>query len=139
MKENSQVKNEQNEGSAVEYVVVDRIYLDKNVSSDLCSEFGLLFEKRDRFEKIPASRYEYRIDSPAGIPRPGNLRHVHIFNNGKQIFAMNIDGTAHDGFHRVRIPQEIADVLRKKGFTIPANNLIEMVMQPIVGKQLLCD
>lgn len=140
MKSLAEFINEELESSKVEAVLVDRIYLTEEIPTNLCSEYGLLFEKKDRFDNIPGTRYEYRIDNPNGIPRPGNLRHVHIYNKGNELFAMNIDGTAHDGFHKVSIPKEVADFLRKKGFTIPKGNLIEMVIVPSLdGRQLLFD
>lgn len=125
--------------SPVEVVIVDKIYLGQPVSSELCAEYGLLLERRDQFSRIPGTKYEYRIDPPRGIPGPGNLRHVHIYDNGDHLFAMNIDGTAHDGCHQVCIPEEVAAFLRKKGFTIPKGNLIEMVLPAFGGRQLLCD
>lgn len=125
--------------STPEEVWVDKIYLTESIPDELCSQYGLLFEKRDTFKTIPGTRYEYRIDPPNGEPRKGNLRHVHIYNKGKEILAMNVDGTAHDGFHQVKIPKEVADFLKEKGFEIPKDNLIEMMLPDLGGKQLLLD
>ena len=38
---------------------------------------------------------------------------------------MNVDGTAHDGCHKVKIPQVVNDFMVKKGFKVPADGIIE--------------
>jgi len=58
----------------------------------------------------------------------------------KQVFAMNLDGSAHDGFHQVEIPEEVVSFLRSKGFIIPPDNLIEWIeFKQSSGRQLLLD
>ncbi len=139
MKTISKLLDELKETPKAEQVIVDSIFLEEAIPEDLCSEYGLLLEKKDSDKPVPGTHYVYRIDPSRGTPGPGNLRHVHIYNKGKQIFAMNIDGTAHDGCHKVKIHKDLVDFLKKKGFTIPADNLIEMV-NPVIGtRQLLCD
>ena len=69
--------------------------------------------------------------------------HFHIFTDkrGKhQIFAINIDGTAHDGSHFV-IPDLMVDPLRQLGVTIPASRIVECEdnMGKEDGRMLLCD
>lgn len=39
---------------------------------------------------------------------------------------MNADSTAHDGFHQVRIPNELSLFLKNKGYPLPPNNIIEL-------------
>ncbi len=79
-----------------------------------------------------------RIDKSNGEPRPGNLRHIHIYaKGGKQLFAMNVDGTSHDGCHSVKIPDDVASFLSKKGFTMPDNNIIEFCNVTSTKQQIL--
>lgn len=53
--------------------------------------------------------------------------HVHILLKGKELFALNINGTAHDGSHGVRIPNIIKDALPEifPSCEIPENGMIE--------------
>jgi hypothetical protein len=81
------------------------------------------------YKQVPgAKKYKYRIDKAKGEPSLGNLRHIHIFTTkDKQVFAMNVDGTAHDGYHEVQIDEDLIEFLKNKGFTIPNNNIIPLV------------
>lgn len=89
---------------------------------------GLILEGKEKYTQIPGTTFYYRKDVPFGEHRKGNQIHYHFFTkDGKELFAINQDGTAHDGCHGIIIPQEIVDFLRQKGFTIPKNNLIESV------------
>ena len=101
----------------LEDVRFDAIYFDKTSS-------GIMLECL--CEPIPGiKRYGYRIDIPYGEQRPGNQKHMHIYVKDKEIFAINVDGTAHDGYHNVKIPEKIIPFLKDKGITIPQNNIIE--------------
>lgn len=69
-------------------------------------------------------QYTYRIDgahSEVGLP------HIHILLKGKELFALNVDGSAHDGSHNVRIPNVIKDALPNifPLCKIPENGIIE--------------
>ena len=80
------------------------------------------------FMPIPGiQRYGYRIDIPYGEKRPGNQKHMHIYIKQNELFALNVDGTSHDGYHNVKIPDTLIPFLKKKGFTIPPNNIIEII------------
>lgn len=98
-------------------VCFDAIYFDESSS-------GVMLECL--CEPIPGiKRYGYRIDIPYGEQRPGHQKHMHIYVKGKELFAINVDGTAHDGYHNVQIPNKIIPFLKDKGITIPQNNIIE--------------
>lgn len=78
-------------------------------------------------KSIPGVRhYTYRIDPQLGDGGPGRQRHIHIFYDSDQLFAMNFDSTAHDGYHNVRIPDSIVHFLKEKGATIPDGNIIQL-------------
>lgn len=72
-------------------------------------------------------QYTYRIDPPHN-PENGQT-HVHFMEKGNEIFALNMDGSAHDGWHGVRIKNKILDALPKimPGITLPKNGIIECV------------
>ena len=95
----------------------DVIFTDKELH-ELC-------EAKDCFSSIPGLKgYSYRKDKPSGIPNSGNQYHWHIYLRGKECFAVNIDGTGHDGYHNVKIDNDLADFLRKQGANI-SGNIIE--------------
>lgn len=110
----------------LENVVVDTITVSEIVNDRLNKE-GLILELKVIGTNIPGVKhYTYRIDPQQGEGGPGRQRHVHIFYDGEQLFAMNLDGTAHDGYHQVKIPDDIVSFLKGKGFTLPDNNIIEL-------------
>lgn len=75
-------------------------------------------------------QYSYRID-PAHNNANGQ-KHLHGYLKGNEIFAINLDGSAHDGYHQTQIPQKFVDALPKifKGVNVPKNGLIECVQKP---------
>jgi hypothetical protein len=85
-----------------------------------------LFE-HEVYKRIPGAKSSFRED-------PGNtntmtLRHSHVFakpkGGGGQLYAVNIDGSGHDGSGGTSIPATHADFFRSKGYTIPVNNVLE--------------
>src|SRR5947209_1120940 len=57
---------------------------------------------------------------------PG-MKHIHVYAGNNQVFAMNIDGSAHDRSHGTRIPNKVAKALSQRfpDFKPPPNNIIE--------------
>ncbi len=53
--------------------------------------------------------------------------HLHAYEKNNQLFALNINGTAHDRNHGVVIPNKLVKGIRKyfPDFVIPKNNVIE--------------
>ena len=53
--------------------------------------------------------------------------HLHIFAKDNELFAINRDGTAHDGYHGVSIPSKVQDFIRSKDpdFKLPTNGILE--------------
>lgn len=78
------------------------------------------------YKRIPGETKSYRIDKPSSFTNV--QKHAHIFElpdgEGKEVCAVNIDGTKHDGSKYRMNPHEI-EFFRKKGFNIPDNGLIE--------------
>lgn len=122
----------------LENVVVDIITVAEKVNDSLNKE-GLILELKERGINIPGVKhYTYRIDPQQGEGGPGRQRHIHIFYDGEQSFAMNLDGTAHDCYHQVKISDDIVSFLKGKGFTLPNNNIIEL-KNFSTGGELICE
>ena len=103
--------------TTLENVCFDAIYFDS-------SGHGPILEMLCR--PIPGiKKYGYRIDIPYGEQRPGNQKHMHIYVKQNELFAINADGTAHDGYHNVKIPDDIVPFMQSKGIAVPPNNIIE--------------
>ena len=121
----------------LEDVVIDCIIVAEEANNNLNKE-GLILEKKNVFTPIAGLKnYTYRIDQQQGSGGPGRQRHIHLFYNGKELFAINADGTAHDGYHQVLIPQEVVPFLKSKKINVPLNNLIEFY-QPS-GETMICE
>lgn len=69
-------------------------------------------------------QYNYRIDN--AMP-PTTQKHIHVLKKGNELFALNIDGSAHDGYHGVEIPKKVREKLPEifPGCTIPQDGIIE--------------
>jgi hypothetical protein len=69
--------------------------------------------------------YTGRIDN-AHDPKTGQ-EHIHVYVKGKELFAMNRDGSAHDRSHKFQIPNVVAKEIARQfpHFTLPADNFIE--------------
>ena len=110
--------------SILEDVHFDSIYFDIS-DTNACPMLEMVCQPIPGFKK-----FGYRIDIPYGEQRPGNQKHMHIYKNNEEIFAINADGTAHDGYHKVKIPEKIVPFLISKGITIPPDNIIECLLLP---------
>ena len=55
--------------------------------------------------------------------------HLHVFARRNQLFALNVDGTAHDASHGAVIPRRVAQAIQAKfpQFQIPPDGVIEAV------------
>lgn len=123
----------------IENVIIGSIIVTEQVNQSLNKEGLILLESKDVFSPVPGVKhYSYRIDKQQGDGGPGRQRHIHLYYNGEELFAMNVDATAHDGYHQVEIPRELNPFLCSKGFPIPANNIIEIRQYNSMG-QLLCE
>lgn len=75
--------------------------------------------------------YSARLDQDKShIPPDPNKQHIHVFKNGKELFAINKDGSAHDDSAGKIIPGAIFNTLKQKypGFNFPPNRLIQEMM-----------
>lgn len=83
-----------------------------------------LDEARSKYVDL-GKRYRGRIDGPHD-PKTGQV-HIHVYAGKTQIFAMNVDGTAHDRSHDYQIPSVVAKEMARtlQQFRLPPNNYIE--------------
>ena len=75
------------------------------------------------YKNVPGTTKTYRID-PANT-NTRTQKHIHVFFDGKQIYAMNIDGTPHDG-SKYRLSKADLRFLKDLGFKTPDNGILEM-------------
>jgi hypothetical protein len=89
--------------------------------------YSMLLFEHERYKRMPGTQQSYRED-------PGNtntmtLRHSHVFahqkGRGRELYAVNIDGSGHDGSSGTAIPTAHADFFRSKGYQIPDTNILE--------------
>jgi hypothetical protein len=85
-----------------------------------------LFE-HEVYKLIPDTKNSYREDS--GNTTTKTIKHSNIYarpkGGGNQLYAVNTDGTGHDGSSGIEIPSSHANYFRSKGYKINTDNLLE--------------
>lgn len=121
-------------------IYIDALFVDSSLAIEPEKQ-SLIIEAKTL--QVGKTKYWYRIDKPFGEPRPGNREHMHGFilkkKNFSDIFAVNKDGSAHDGWHNTSIPKDFNPILNANGFRIPKGNLIEMVLMQANNDNLLLE
>lgn len=110
-----------------EYIV--HLYISSNET-----EF-LLTEAKNRGIPIQGP-YSVRQDTKH-VPQGQN--HLHIYKGQNKFGAINLDGTAHDKSHGVRIPNKVVDKLNQMfpKYNIPADGYIESAQIKFAIRQLI--
>jgi hypothetical protein len=90
----------------------------------LVSETNDLLTEWEQYKTIPGTTYTYRYDS--ANTNTSTQDHIHVFYDGKQLFAINRDGTTHDG-SKAQLSKKQIDFLKSKGFNVPQNGLLEWI------------
>ena len=75
---------------------------------------------------IPKTNLYYRYDKGKGGPGKEDHIHVYLGKTKNQVYAINISGKAHDG-SKARLGNKEIKVLKKIGFTPPANGILEWI------------
>lgn len=79
------------------------------------------------YKPIPKTNASYRKDS--GNNNTCTQNHLHVFAKpegaGNQLYAVNQDGSGHDGSSGYLVPDVHAQYLRSIGYNIPSNNILE--------------
>lgn len=78
------------------------------------------------YKPIPGTKKSYRIDKECSFTHVQKHAHVYAKPNGKgkELYAVNLDGSGHDGSKHTMEPYEI-EFFKNLGFTIPDNGVIE--------------
>lgn len=81
------------------------------------------------YQNFPGEKTSYRID-PCNTSTM-TQRHAHIFakpeGQGRQLYAVNVDGSGHDGSSGIEISGSHAEFLRGEGFAVPMTNILEQL------------
>lgn len=87
------------------------------------TEYGILNEARHRGMPVGG---KYSIQFHKSHADFG-MDHLHAYEKNNQLFALNINGTAHDRSHGIEIPNKLVKGIRKffPNFVLPPNNIIE--------------
>jgi len=84
----------------------------------------LLLELK-RYGKIPKTNRNYRYD--AGNTNTQTRDHIHILAGRKELYAINRDGTPHDG-SRYQLSKRDINFLKSIGFHPPKDGLLEWIV-----------
>lgn len=79
----------------------------------------------DNYHPFPPTKCVYRLDKPNNAQ--GQQKHIHVYSDKShqhQLYAINIDGTPHDGSH-YQLSTKHQDALRTLGFPVPKDGLLE--------------
>lgn len=81
------------------------------------------------YKLIPDTKNSYRED-PTNTSTL-TIRHSHVYakpkGKGKHLYAVNLDGSGHDGYSGIRIPASHAEYFRERGYSVPENNVLEAI------------
>jgi hypothetical protein len=109
----------------IEEYQIDSIVFEKKFVPEF-TEHGLILEW-EQYKKIPKTNLTYRFDSENTNTKTQD--HIHVFQSNNQLYAINIDGSAHDG-SKARLGKKEIKFLKGIGFTPPADGLLEWITLP---------
>ena len=102
--------------------IVDAIIVEENCEEiQLLENRGLIVE-HEVYKQFGKSTRTYRIDKGDGSP--GHLTHIHVYSKSGQLYAMNIDGTTHDG-SKAQLSKKDQKTLTDLGFQVPKDGILE--------------
>jgi len=95
---------------------------------EVANEKQMLLEY-DCYRLIPGTNNSYREDRINSSSK--TIKHSHVYarpkGKGRQLYAVNYDGSGHDGSRGTLMPQSHADYFRSRGYDILKNNMIECI------------
>jgi hypothetical protein len=90
------------------------------------------------YKGIPGTSQSYRQD--AANTNTKTEKHAHVYaklnGDGKQLYAVNVGGSGHDGSSGTEIPKKHADHFRSLGYDIPETNILETLNSSQVQREL---
>ncbi len=119
----------------VEEVIVDGIIVLCDSKYVECLRSQKFLTEHNCYRKIPGTCYEYRIDHANTNTK--TQKHIHVYINGNEIYAINFDGTPHDG-RKAKLSKRECKFFKSIGCDVPNDGILEWYS---FGDQreLLCD
>ena len=102
------------------------LYFNEDEIIDVIKNRPVLLQESRSLDLGKGGKLEFHRSNNSNIHDPSK-DHLHYFLRGKQIFAINRDGTAHDGFHGVVMPKNVYNYIKSNypDFTLPQNRMLE--------------
>lgn len=110
------------------YLIIIHVDNDETIIFEYKDDDFILIENKqvlnEGWLKNVPSPYSARVERGVGANQ--ELLHIHVFHKDKQIFAMNSDGSVHDGASG-KIPNKISAWLNNNlpDWNWPGNKLVE--------------
>ena len=104
------------------FCIVDAIVVPENYIIPTCRSSELILEFK-QYKNIPGTTKTYRID--AANTNTNTQKHIHVYFDGEQLYAINVDGTPHDG-SKYKLSKKDQAFLRDMRFVVPENGILEM-------------
>ena len=100
------------------------IVYDNSIAQSVLSKTEKLLLEYQKYKNIPKTNFKYRFD--AGNTNTKTKDHIVIFaNKNQELYAINRDGTGHDGSKGIKVPNKILKFLPTIGFKPPKDGIIE--------------
>ena len=99
----------------IDSIVFDKAGIEEFQKNELLLEW-------EQYKKIPKTRLTYRFDNENTNTLTQD--HIHVLKDNNQLYAINKDGTTHDG-SKARLGKKELRFLKSIGFTPPKDGLIE--------------
>jgi len=115
----SEVIDKLTNGDYKEYIVETIVFESEEQEPFLGQQLILEWEQ---YKNIPKTNLTYRYDT--GNTNTKTKDHIHVFAKNNQLYAINIDGTKHDG-SAAKLGSKEVKFLKSIGFTPPANGILE--------------
>lgn len=117
----SEVIDKLTNGDYKEYFIETIVF--ENDAQNQFLEQELILEW-EQYKKVSKTSLTYRFDS--GNTNTKTKDHIHVYSNDNQLYAINFDGTPHDG-SKAKLGGKEIKFLKSIGFTPPANGLLEWI------------
>ncbi len=106
-------------GDYKEYLIETIVFEDNDVTHFLGQQLILEWKQ---YNNIPKTNLTYRYDSENTNTKTKD--HIHVYAKNNQLYAINKDGTPHDG-STAKLGNKEMKFLRSIGFTPPKDGILE--------------
>jgi|GEM_PF-4137684 len=103
------------------FCIIDSIIVPEDYIIPIRVSNEIILEYK-QYKNIPGTTKTYRID--AANTNTMTQKHIHVFYDGKQLYAINVDGTSHDGSKYI-LSKKDQSFLKDMGFTVPKDGILE--------------